>query len=78
MSREPLDLDDPLEAAIAESDQRLRDEPAYRDLARRMLERFAGPHPPPALAELMDRIDQLDKAEGRLRSREEEPPPPDD
>ena len=74
---------DPLDDAVAAVDQRIREDPAFRQLARGMLERFGGPEPPPALQALADLIDrqgdqleqqqrQLEVYEGRLRRVEGE------
>ena len=74
---------DPLDDAVAAVDRRIREDAAYRQLARSMLERFGGPEPPPALRALADLIDrqgeQLDRQADqvqdhgeRLRRLEEE------
>ncbi len=76
---------DPLDDAVAAVDQRIREDPTYRELARNMLERFGGPEPSPALralADLIDRqADQLEDQGRRIRRLEgdaspegEEPP----
>ncbi len=69
---------DPLDDAVAAVDQRIREDPSYRRLAKSMLERFGGPEPPPALqalAALIDRQgDVLEQQGERLRRLEEQPP----
>ncbi len=68
--------DDPLEDAVARVDQRIREDPTFRQLARGMLERFGGPEPPPALAALADLIDrqgdQLEQQAEVVRRQEEQ------
>jgi len=63
---------DPLDEAVATVSARIRDEPAFRGLAREMLERYGGPDLPPALRTLADMIDGL---EDRVRRLEEQSAP---
>ena len=58
LHREVREPGDPLDDAVAAVEQRIRDEPSYRQLAKSMLERFGGPEPPPALSALADLIDR--------------------
>ena len=64
---------DPLNAALDEqiriSDERMRDEPAYRRLAMRLLERFGGPEVAPELRALAELIDEQDRRLRKLEAR---------
>lgn len=68
---------DPLDAAVATVNARIRDEPAFRNLAREMLERYGGPDLPPALRTLADMIDSLDSRVRQLEDSAAETPTPD-
>ncbi|MEM7587168.1 MAG: helix-turn-helix transcriptional regulator [Acidobacteriota bacterium] len=61
-----------LEQQMAQSEQRLQVDPAYRQLARDLIERFGGDEPPPglrAMAGLLDEHDaRLRAIENRLRT----------
>ncbi len=67
---------DPLDDAVATVDQRLREDPSFRQLARGMLERFGGPEPPPALRALADLIDrqgdEIEQQAGAVRRQKEQ------
>ncbi len=58
LHRELREPGDPLDDAVAAVNQRIREDPSYRRLAKSMLERFGGPEPPPALRALADLIDR--------------------
>ncbi len=67
-------VDDPLAREIREDDERLRTDPAYRELTREMLTDLGGPNPTPEMKAVLERIEELD---GRLKrveaSQEAEP-----
>ncbi len=75
LHRELREPGDPLDDAVAAVNQRIRDDPTYRQLARSMLERFGGPEPPPALRTLADLIDrqgdQLDQQADEMKDHDD-------
>lgn len=75
LHRELQEPGDPLEETVANVERRLEDEPAFRELARAMIERFGGPEPPPALRALADLIDrqaeQIERQKERLEDYDE-------
>ena len=60
-------LDDALDEAVRTANQKLRDDPAYRRIARDLIERFGGPEPSSGLRVIADLIDDQDQ---RLRELE--------
>lgn len=61
-----LAASDPLDEQVAKVRARIRDEPAYQRMAKGMMDRFAGPNPPRALAALIDYIDEHEaRADGQ-------------
>ncbi len=64
--RDPVSL--VLEQQVAQGEQRLRVEPAYRQMARDLIERFGGTDLPPGLRALAGLLDEHD---ARLRAIED-------
>ncbi len=61
-------LDDPLAREIREDDERLRTDPAYRELVHGMLTDLGGPNPTPEMQAVLERIEDQER---RLRQLEE-------
>ena len=61
-------FNDPLAREIREDDERLRTDPAYRDLVRGMLNDLGGPEPSPEIRAVLERIEDQERRIKRLES----------
>ncbi len=70
-----IEAADPLDDAVRDVDQRLRDEPELRRLAAELLQRFGGPELSPELRSMAERLEEqeqrLVEVERQLRPRGE-------
>ncbi len=61
-------LADPLAREIREDDERLRTDPAYRQLVRGMLTDLGGPTPAPEIRDVLERIEDQERRIRRLEA----------